>query len=115
MLGKFAVWQHQCSPCLPMLMSSKQMSRPGPSPARLLHKTGRKHVVIPTFPSIPLVCCSLMAFQIDAIFPCKSVFYSWTVKALCIIVLAATRTQKAVSLTNSVHSQIPMKLHSDRI
>lgn len=43
MLGKSAIW-HRFSPCLPMLMSSMQMSRPGPGPACLLHKTSRKHV-----------------------------------------------------------------------
>lgn len=32
MLGKSAVW-HQFSPCLSMLMSSMQMSRPGLGPA----------------------------------------------------------------------------------
>lgn len=49
MLGKSAVW-HQFSPCLPMLMSSMQMSRPGLSPAYLLHKTGRKHVCVAPLP-----------------------------------------------------------------
>lgn len=34
MLGESAVW-HQFSTCLPMLMSSMQMSRPGISPAHL--------------------------------------------------------------------------------
>ena len=60
MLGKSAVW-HQFSPCLPMLMSSMQMSRPGPSPAYLLHKTGRKHVCVLSATSSLIPLCVVLS------------------------------------------------------
>lgn len=76
MLGKSAVW-HQFSPCLPMLMSSMQMSRPGPGPACLLHKTGRKHVgAAPLTPHESPLCVVVSdGFLRDrCFFPCKQDF-----------------------------------------
>lgn len=59
MLGKSAVWL-QFSPCLPMLMSSMQMSRPGLGPA-CCTKTGRKLVGVAPLPPLESLVCVVLS------------------------------------------------------
>lgn len=71
MLGKSAVW-HQFSPCLPMLMSSMQMNRPGLGPACLLYRTARKHAGVALLPLESLLCVvSDGFFERLMFFPCQ--------------------------------------------
>lgn len=71
MLGKSAVW-HQFSPCLSMLMSSMQMSRPGLGPA-CCTKTGRKLVGVAPLPPLESLVCVVLSddFLCERLFPGK--------------------------------------------